>query len=142
MDELLLAKGQHKSLKKARKLWIATVDVTGNPLYEIYTGNELSIEEFDLDHFVPRSYVSNDELWNLTPMLRVGLFKKKTVIKTYDKENKKPVIKASICNGEQVAGFKDIHTGKSEEVMLIKSQADLDEFKKMYGIDGEIEKEY
>ena len=72
----------------------------------------------------------------------MGLFKKKTVIKTYDKENKKPVIKASICNGEQVAGFKDIHTGKIEEVMLIKSQADLDEFKKMYGIDGEIEKEY
>ena len=71
----------------------------------------------------------------------MGLFKKKTVIKTYDKENKKPVIKASICNGEQVAGFKDIHTGKIEEVMLIKSQADLDEFKKMYGIDGEIEKE-
>ena len=35
--------------------------------------------------------------------------KKKTIIKTYDKENKKPVIKASICNGEQGAGFKDIH---------------------------------
>ena len=35
--------------------------------------------------------------------------------KTYDKENKKPVIKASICNGEQVAGFKDIHTGKIEK---------------------------
>ena len=64
------------------------------------------------------------------------------VTKTYDKENKKPVIKASICNGEQVAGFKDIHTGKIEEVMLIKSQADLEAFKKMYGIDGEIEKEY
>ena len=47
-----------------------------------------------------------------------------------------------ICNGEQVAGFKNIHTGKIEEVMLIKNQADLDAFKKMYGIDGEIEKEY
>ena len=45
-------------------------------------------------------------------------------------------------DGEQVAGFKDIHTGKIEEVMLIKNQADLDAFKKMYGIDGEIEKEY
>ncbi len=56
------------------------------------------------------------------------------------KKNKKPVIKASICNGEQVAGFKDIHTGKIEEVMLIKNQADLDAFKKMYGIYGEIEK--
>ena len=29
-----------------------------------------------------------------------------------------------------------------EEVMLIKKQADLDAFKKMYGIDDEIEKEY
>ena len=46
------------------------------------------------------------------------------------------------CNGEQVAGFKNIHTGKIEEVMLIKKRADLDAFKKMYGIDGEIEKEY
>ena len=72
----------------------------------------------------------------------MGLFKKKTVIKLYDKENKKPVINASICNGEQVAGFKDIHTGKIEEVMLIKNQADLDAFKKMYGIDDDIEKEY
>ena len=51
----------------------------------------------------------------------MGLFKKKTVTKAYDKENKKPVIKASICNGEQVAGFKNIHTGKIEEVMLMKS---------------------
>ena len=72
----------------------------------------------------------------------MGLFRKKTVTKTYDQENKKSVIKASICNGEQVAGFKDIHTGKIEEVMLIKNQADLDTFKKMYGIDDEIEKEY
>ena len=72
----------------------------------------------------------------------MGLFKKKTVTKIYDKENKKPVIKASICNGEQVAGFKDIHTGKIEEVMLIKDQTDLDSFMKMYGIDDEIEKEY
>ena len=72
----------------------------------------------------------------------MGLFKKKTVTKTYDKENKKPVIKASICNGEQVAGFKDLHTGKIEEVMLIKSPTDLEHFKAMYGIDEEIAKEY
>ena len=72
----------------------------------------------------------------------MGLFKKKTIVKTYDKDNKKPVIKASICNGEQVAGFKDVHTGKIEEVMLIKRSADLDTFMKMYGIDEEIAKEY
>ena len=72
----------------------------------------------------------------------MGLFKKKSVVQSYDKENKKPVIKASICNGEQVAGFKDIHTGKIEEVMLIKSPADLEHFKAMYGIDEETVKEY
>lgn len=45
----------------------------------------------------------------------MGWFRKKKTLKTYDKDNKKPIIKASICNGEQVAGFKDIHTGKIEK---------------------------
>ena len=72
----------------------------------------------------------------------MGLFKKKRVTQSYDMENKKPVIKASICTGEQVAGFKDIHTGKIEEVMLIKSPADIDKFKTMYGINEKITKEY
>ena len=49
----------------------------------------------------------------------MGLFKKKIVKKTYDREHMKPVIRASICTGEEVAGFKDIRTGKIEENMLI-----------------------
>ena len=63
-------------------------------------------------------------------------------MRSYDKDSKRPVIKASICTGEQVAGFKDIHTGQIEEIMLIRSEADLDNFKKMYGINEKIEKEY
>ena len=72
----------------------------------------------------------------------MGLFKKKTKVLSYDRENQKPIIKASICNGEQVAGFKDIHTGKVEEVMLVKSPADIEKFRVMYGIMEEITKEY
>lgn len=72
----------------------------------------------------------------------MAFFRKKTVVKTYDKENKQPIIKASICNGEQIAGFKDIHTGKIEEIMLIKSPADMERFKAMYGIEEEVAKEY
>lgn len=64
----------------------------------------------------------------------MSLFKKKSSAKSYDKDTQKPVIKASICNGEQVAGFKDLHTGKFEEVMLICSAADLDAFRAMYRI--------
>lgn len=72
----------------------------------------------------------------------MGLFKKKFVAKSYDNENMRPVIKASISNGEQVAGFKNMNTGKIEEVMLIKTPEDLASFKNMYGINEEITKEY
>ena len=69
-------------------------------------------------------------------------FKKKTEKKTYDSTAKKPVIRASICTGEQVAGFCDLHTGAFEEVQLIKGPKDLEKFMEQYGIEGEIEKIY
>ena len=71
--------------------------------------------------------------------------KKKSLIiekKTYDAENKRPAIKSSICTGEKVAGFRDIHSGKFEDIQLIRSEKDLDEFKKTYGIEGDIETIY
>ena len=68
--------------------------------------------------------------------------KKQRIVGSYDHENKKPVIRASICTGEEVAGFKDLHTGAFEEVMLIRSADDLVDFKERYGIEGEIEKIY
>ena len=40
----------------------------------------------------------------------------------FDPGQQKPVIRCSICTGEQVAGFKDIATGKFYEVMLIKKR--------------------
>lgn len=61
--------------------------------------------------------------------------------KSFDRENMRPVLKCSICNGEQIAGFKDIRTGKFHEIMLIRDGADLDIFMKMYDIDN-ILKEY
>lgn len=57
-----------RKLDQARSLWRATVEITGQPIKEIYTGKEVPLETLSIDHFVPRSYISNDELWNLTPM--------------------------------------------------------------------------
>ena len=68
--------------------------------------------------------------------------RKKTTAKTYDRAAQEPVIRASICNGEQVAGFRDIKTGRFEEVMLIRTPSDVDAFKAEYGIEGDIKKEY
>ena len=58
-----------------------------------------------------------------------------------DPERQKPVIRASICTGEQVAGFKSRNGGEFHEVMLIRDNDDLKEFMKAYGLDH-VDKEY
>ena len=60
--------------------------------------------------------------------------KKKKVQKTYDTEAFEPVIRCSICTGEQVAGFRHRETGKFREDRLIRTQEDLREFMEEYGI--------
>lgn len=74
----------------------------------------------------------------------MGLFGKKkisTPVIEYDPEKQRAVLKCSICNGEQVAGFKDKQTGHFTEVMLIKNGQDLDSFMEMYDLSA-ISKEY
>lgn len=65
------------------------------------------------------------------------IFRKKVEKQTYNKENQKPIIRSSICTGEKVAGFKDIHTGKFTEVMLIKNDNDMKVFLAKYDISAD-----
>ena len=68
---------------------------------------------------------------------------KKSMAHAYDKTGKIPVIRASICTGEKVAGFKDAATGKFEELMFIRSEEDIRQFLLAYGIrEGELKKEW
>ena len=68
--------------------------------------------------------------------------KKKTIpIKQFDKEDYQAVLRCSICTGEQVAGFKNKHTGEFHDIMLIKNGDDLDSFQEMYDV-AVITKEY
>lgn len=67
---------------------------------------------------------------------------KKKEEKTYDKTQWEPVLKVSICTGETVAGFRNLQTGRFREDMLIRSDADLAEFRESYGITGELEHIY
>ena len=62
--------------------------------------------------------------------------------KHYDPEVEEPVIRASICTGEQTLGFRNLSTGSFQEVCLLRNQTDLDQFHKDYGIVGEIRKVY
>lgn len=54
--------------------------------------------------------------------------------RSYDAAKKRPVIRSSICTGEQTACFQDLQTGRLEEVMLLRTPADRAEFCRAYGI--------
>ncbi len=75
----------------------------------------------------------------------MGLFKRKKEQNTekipFDPQKEYAVLRCSICNGEQVAGFKDRNTGHFTEVCLIRGERELEAFKQTYGI-TEITKEY
>ena len=71
------------------------------------------------------------------------LFKKKTppTVTVYDLTRYAPVLRCSICTGEQTAGFRDRETGVFHEIMLIRDERDLEEFKRAYGVQ-ELERMY
>ena len=61
---------------------------------------------------------------------------------SYDPAQQLPVLRCSICTGEKVAGFQDKNTGHFSEIMLIRTDRDLEQFRDMYGITEEIRKIY
>ena len=69
--------------------------------------------------------------------------RKKPPAAVYDKGGKIPVIRSSICTGEQVAGFKDPVSGKFQELMLIRDERDFQEFLRQYQVEeAEIKREW
>ena len=53
----------------------------------------------------------------------------------FDPKTHDAVIRSSICTGEKVAGFKSKADGHFAEVMLIRSQKDIEDFKRTYGVE-------
>ncbi|HOU68187.1 MAG TPA: HNH endonuclease domain-containing protein [Paludibacteraceae bacterium] len=57
---------QRDSLTKQHHFWDTYIDIVGS-VKCIYTGKILHKKEYDLDHFIPWSYVCHNLLWNLLP---------------------------------------------------------------------------
>lgn len=67
--------------------------------------------------------------------------KKKSTTVSYEPATMKPVLYCSICNGEKVFGFKNSVTGEFTEISLIRNDAELNKYLKMYGLET-VEKIY
>ena len=57
---------KQRKLQNVRKLWAAVIDTTG--ISDIYSGRLLEKKNYEIDHFVPWSFITNDEMWNLMPV--------------------------------------------------------------------------
>lgn len=55
-----------RKLTNVRKLWGAILEI--HEIKDVFTGKPVLPEKYDVDHFIPWSFVMNDELWNLMPM--------------------------------------------------------------------------
>ena len=55
-----------RKLNHVRKLWEGILTLT--PVRDVFTGRPVDPHQYDVDHFIPWSFVMNDELWNLMPM--------------------------------------------------------------------------
>ena len=99
------------------------------------TNNKCAYSEAPLD--------THGNYWHIEHFRCKKKYEKKddSVKYEYDPEKEKPIIRASICNGEQVAGFKNKETGEFHEIMIIRDQSELNEFMKTYGLDH-VDKEY
>lgn len=55
-----------RKLNKVRKLWEGILEVS--EIRDVFTDKPVVSKQYDVDHFIPWSFVMNDELWNLMPM--------------------------------------------------------------------------
>lgn len=62
----LLRPEEREPLTKQKKFWNKVIEIGGS-LHCIYTNKVLGVNDFDLDHFIPWSFVSHNQNWNLIP---------------------------------------------------------------------------
>lgn len=55
-----------RKLNNVRKLWEVVLD--NRPIVDVFNNLPIVKDNYDVDHFIPWSFVMNDELWNLMPI--------------------------------------------------------------------------
>lgn len=55
-----------RKLNSVRRLWESIIPLC--EVKDVFTGKVVVSNNYDVDHFIPWSFVMNDELWNLMPM--------------------------------------------------------------------------
>ena len=76
-----------RRLNNVRKLWNSVLET--EPIIDVFRDKVIDKENYDIDHFIPRSFIMNDELWNLMPMDSFWNSKKSNKLPIWEKYYKK-----------------------------------------------------
>lgn len=71
-----------RKLTHVHHLWDAVMEK--EDVIDIYTNTVLNGKGYDIDHFIPWSYVTTDELWNLTPSEKLSNILKSNHLPDWD----------------------------------------------------------
>lgn len=93
-----------------KKLWKLVIP-RDPQIVDIYTSQPVIKEKYDLDHFIPWSYIGNDEIWNLLPA--------ESNVNRFLKRDTLPQWKDFFPDFAQLQYrlYQDIFTGEDEEIV-------------------------
>jgi Uncharacterized protein conserved in bacteria len=94
-----------RKLENVKKLWKVVLTNTSVP--DIYTDQLINQEHYDIDHFVPWSFVASDELWNLIPAEKSLNCSKSNKLPNWDEYSDKFADKQYLLY-QQIFTFPDI----------------------------------
>ncbi len=96
-----------RKLTHVRKIWNMVMEE--NEIWDIYKPDErLNDQKYDIDHFIPWSYVACDELWNLIPANKSVNISKSNYLPDWDKYIE-PFIKNQFILNRMISSSEIIH---------------------------------
>lgn len=119
-----------ESLTKQRSFWNTYIDLKGS-VKCIYTGKDLFKKEYDLDHFIPWSYFTNDSIWNIIPAEHIANIQKNDnlpLLEMYLKPFAKTQQEALQCiytkspNNKLLEDYLTLHDSLSELIRLPENE--------------------
>lgn len=78
---------RERKLDDVKKLWQAVLQK--KDIIDVYSDRFVNQEKYDIDHFVPWSFVASDELWNLNPAISSENRSKNNHLPAWDKYSKR-----------------------------------------------------
>jgi len=99
-----------RDCSNVKKLW--SLEIEKEPqIVDIYTSAPVSKEKYDIDHFIPWSYIGNNELWNLLPAeSRINRFLKRDTLPQWND------FFGDFAN-LQYQLYSDVFSGNNEEII-------------------------